>query len=140
MKKRNFEFPDFCYVSSKELADEVAKLHSNLEYGTIDPRDVLSNGVDRVSENGFYSDDISDAITYAQRYVAMKEYRLLPERVAFIDEQETTVVIDDDKVTVVRTMEGDKYDREFGFLMAYFQHYSGLSKTQAKKYIKEVIE
>ena len=64
----------------------------------------------------------------------------LPKKVQFNDKKKATTIIDDNKVTVVKTMKGDKYNKEFGFLMAYFQHYSGLSKTQAKKYLKGLLD
>lgn len=42
--------------------------------------------------------------------------------------------------TIVKTSENDKYDPVFGFLMAYFQNYSGMTKTQISKFTNSIIE
>ena len=71
----------------------------------------------------------------------------LPYKVFFNDKKHATTLIkdeplpfSDDNVVVVKTTKGDKYNREYGFLMAYFQMYSGLSKTQANKYLKNLVK
>lgn len=45
-----------------------------------------------------------------------------------------------DKKTTVKTCKGDRYNRKIGFLLAYFQHTSCMSKTQANQYLKELLE
>ena len=51
-----------------------------------------------------------------------------------------TVVLKSDNgdKTVVTATEGDEYNSQFGFLMAYFQRESGLSKTQTAKFMKSL--
>ena len=66
-----------------------------------------------------------------------EEHRL-PRKVIFNDKKKATTLLYGDEATVVKTCKGDKYDREKGFLMAFFQKQTGLSKTQAKKYLKEI--
>ena len=42
---------------------------------------------------------------------------------------------DEDDKTIVKLSKSDKFDKRIGFLTAYFQHHSGMSKTQANKYL-----
>ena len=51
----------------------------------------------------------------------------------------TTILIHNDKSkTIVKTMEGDEFDPVMGFLTAFFQKHSGLSKHKANEYLCEV--
>lgn len=65
-------------------------------------------------------------------------------RVQFNDKKGATTLIEDNnikpKVTVVKTCKGDEFDKKYGFLLAYFQHNSGMSKTQSNKYLKNLAE
>lgn len=42
--------------------------------------------------------------------------------------------------TIVKRSKGDKYDKRLGFLTAYFQYHSGLSKNKANKYLDSLEE
>lgn len=61
----------------------------------------------------------------------------LPDKVIFQDYKETVVLKKGDKVHVVSNHD-DEYDRVYGFLLAYFQMNSGLSKTKANKYLEDL--
>lgn len=50
----------------------------------------------------------------------------------------TILIFDDNSKVVVKTMEGDEFDPVMGFLTAFFQKYSGLSKNKANDYLVEV--
>jgi len=50
----------------------------------------------------------------------------------------TAVIWDDSTKTIVRCTESDMYDKTKGFLMAYFQKHSGLSKKQTSNFFKEM--
>jgi len=52
----------------------------------------------------------------------------------------TIVFWGDSNKTVVKTMEGDTYNPEFGFLQAYFEKHSGLTRTQVNKFMRELRE
>ena len=58
----------------------------------------------------------------------------------YINEEKETVVLRwyDDTITKVKLCKEDKFDAQKGFLIAYFQKHSGLSKTKANEYLKEV--
>lgn len=80
-----------------------------------------------------------DGLYYESGVYKQIEIKNLPTKVQFNEKKGATTVLYDDKVTVVKTTKGDKYDKTYGFLLAYFQHNSGLSKTQANKYIKKLV-
>jgi len=59
-------------------------------------------------------------------------------QVHFNDKKKATTIIKGNKVVVVRTKKGEKYNRRIGFLEAYFELMSGMSKTQKSKYLDEI--
>ena len=42
--------------------------------------------------------------------------------------------------TIIKRNKEDKHDKKLGFLIAFFQKYSGLSKNQANKYLDNLID
>lgn len=44
----------------------------------------------------------------------------------------------DEEKTIVKRSKEDEFNKRLGFLTAYFQYHSGLSKTQANKYLSEL--
>ena len=52
----------------------------------------------------------------------------------------TIIKFSDGVKVVVKATENDTFDPRFGFLMAYFERKSGLSKTQANKYLDKLEE
>lgn len=42
--------------------------------------------------------------------------------------------------TIIKRNKEDKHDKKLGFLIAFFQKHSGLSKNQANKYLDSLIE
>ena len=51
---------------------------------------------------------------------------------------DTTIGFENDNKFVVKCMKGDKFDPIFGFLYAYFLMNTGMSKTQASKFFKNM--
>lgn len=92
---------------------------------------------------GFITDHAIDSLGYTLPYnnsfLIDEETPNLPDRVFFNENKGATTLLYGDKATVVKTTKGDSYDRQYGFLLAFFQKHSGLSKTQANKYLKEII-
>ena len=64
----------------------------------------------------------------------------LPKKVQFNDKKKATTLIFRDKVVVVKARQEDKYDRRIGFLEAYFQATSRMSKTKALKYLNDIVK
>ena len=74
-------------------------------------------------------------------FSSKKEMKRLPEKY-IINKGATILFWDDneDEKTIVKLSDNDKYDKRLGFLTAYFQYNSGLSKTQANKYLDNLVE
>lgn len=63
----------------------------------------------------------------------------LPSRY-IINKNATILFWEDGSKTVVKRCEDDKYDKRLGFLIGYFQKNSGLSKTKANKFLRDLVE
>ena len=50
----------------------------------------------------------------------------------------TILKFNDGSKTIVKAKEDTEFDPVMGFLVAYFQKYSGLTKTEANKYLVDV--
>ena len=68
-----------------------------------------------------------------------KELPMKHKKVIFNDPA-TIVIWEDGTRTVVKTCEGDTFDKTTGFLQAYFQKVSGMNKTQANKFLRSIVE
>lgn len=65
-----------------------------------------------------------------------KRKNKLPER--YIINKGATILFwdkDGNEKTIVKRSKDDKFNKRLGFLTAYFQYHSGLSKTKANKYL-----
>lgn len=70
-----------------------------------------------------------------------KDKEKLPRKVVINKKKKaTTLLWEDDEATVVKKSKDDKEDYEKAFLWGYFLKQSGLSKTQANKYIQKIME
>lgn len=63
----------------------------------------------------------------------------IPERY-IINKGATILFWKDGSKTIVKKSKDDKYDKRLGFLTAYFQKHSGMSKNKANKYLDELAE
>jgi len=52
----------------------------------------------------------------------------------------TILFWNDGSKTIVKRSKSDAYNKRLGFLTAYFQKTSGLSKNKANKYLKELVD
>jgi hypothetical protein len=68
------------------------------------------------------------------------EKEKLPSKVFFNDKKKATTLMYGDEATVVKCGKEDEYSRRVGFLEAYFQATCGMSKTQAKKYLENIVK
>ena len=75
-------------------------------------------------------------------YILYESHKLdkLPTSVFFNKKKKATTLLFDDEVFVVKCDTKDTYNKRIGFLEAYFQAQSGMSKTQANKYLRELVE
>lgn len=63
----------------------------------------------------------------------------LPQKY-IINKGATVLFWEDGSKTIVKRCKNDKYDKRLGFLTAYFQKNSGLSKNKANKYLADLEE
>ena len=73
-------------------------------------------------------------------YCMNDEEEKLPKKVMINKKKRATTLLFEDETIVVKKSKDDKEDYEKAFLWAYFLYKSGMSKTQANKYIKGVME
>lgn len=50
----------------------------------------------------------------------------------------TILIWEDGEKTVVKRCEDDEFNKRLGFLTAFFQHYCGMSKNKANKFLAEL--
>lgn len=55
-----------------------------------------------------------------------------------INKGATVLIWDNGEKTVVKRCEDDEFNKRLGFLTAFFQHYSGMSKNKANKFLAEL--
>lgn len=68
-----------------------------------------------------------------------KEKKQVPMPKKYIINKGATVLIwDDGEKTVVKRCADDEFNKRLGFLTAFFQHYSGMSKNKANKFLAEL--
>ncbi len=68
-----------------------------------------------------------------------KEKSKVPMPKKYIINHGATVLIwDDGEKTVVKRCADDEFNKRLGFLTAFFQHYSGMSKNKANKFLAEL--
>lgn len=73
------------------------------------------------------------------RRVDGKLFEKLPKKY-IINSGATILFWEDDSKTIVKRGKNDNYDKVTGFLWAYFQKTSGLSKTKANKYLQNLVD
>lgn len=61
----------------------------------------------------------------------------MPKRY-IINHGATVLIWDDGEKTIVKRCEDDEFNKRLGFLTAFFQHYSGMSKNKANKFLAEL--
>lgn len=104
---------------------------------------MMDNKITFGVDTGKNNDSAFDTLGYITRICndgitiePMKKNRL-PKQYIF-NGNATILIHEDNSKTIVKTMEGDDFDPVLGFLTAYFQKHSGLSKNKANDYLLEV--
>ena len=75
-----------------------------------------------------------------EKIAEKEEKKLVLEKIKryVINENATIIFWEDGDKTIVKRCSDEPFKKELGFLYAYFQKTSGLSKTKANKFIKEL--
>ena len=75
---------------------------------------------------------------YDDKGLTTNNSKNLPEK--YIINKDATILFWNDNIkTIVKRAEDDKFDKRIGFLYAYFLKNSGLTRTQANKFINELV-
>ena len=80
--------------------------------------------------------DVFSRFPYITTNLYEDNKKKLPEK--YIINKGATILFwdeDEEEKTIVKRSKDDKFNKRLGFLTAYFQYHSGLSKTQANKYL-----
>lgn len=94
-------------------------------YGDINTKNDCLDAM-RYSIGGFIGGRIPNDIRKPKRYI--------------INKGATILFWEDGTKTIVKRCKDDKYNKRLGFLTAYFQKHSGLTKNQANKYLANLQE
>lgn len=82
----------------------------------------------------------TSGFTISNQIIKQKiQLNVIPDRY-IINKGATILFWEDGTKTIVKKTKKDKYDKRLGFLTAYFQKMSGMSKTKANKYLYELVE
>ena len=98
----------YAYIKAEPIQDEPYKLAG---------KNILNTRIFLKSEIGF-----------------LKSTGVLPKKV-IINKNATVLIWNDDQKTIVKLSKEDKFDKEKGFLWAYFLKTTGMSRNQANKYL-----
>lgn len=107
---------------------------------------IVYHGLDFLPIGGFRGGKIPIGITKEQIDGAIEKATKqfidnlgLPKQCIFNEQKNTTVLIwKDGEKTKVKKSKDEKFDKRIAFLTAYFQRHSGLSKTKANEYLKNL--
>lgn len=110
------------------------------------PNEITINRNDVIEiEQNIYGGTIIKAVIDPRRNYGFRggktpfENKRLPKKY-IINKGATILFWNNGDKTVVKRGKDDEYNKVLGFLWAYFQHTSGLSKTQANKYLAGLID
>lgn len=108
------------------------------------PNEITINKDDILEiEQNFYGGTIIKAIINPRRHIGFRcgkvpfNNKKLPRKY-IINKGATVLFWDNGDKTVVKRAKDDEYNKVMGFLWAYFQHSSGLSKTKANEYLRNL--
>ena len=112
------------------MGDDYIKFGSPLYYRSI------SSTEDELSELKRELELLKNRALVADRNHEAKRNRL-PERY-IINTNATIIFWKDGDKTIVKRTKDDDFNARLGFLTAYFQKHSGMSRTQANKYLSNL--
>ena len=77
------------------------------------------------------------AIDWFGLFTGGSSKKKMPKRY-IINKDATILFWDENEKTIVKRAKDDEFNKRLGFLTAYFQYHSGLSKTKANKFLDEL--
>ena len=125
--------------------DMIIEFVSTLPYGQVYDMTLQEISYTRTVGSNMFDNHMTDKFQHAMSLLSPVQFKFeepkrLPTQVFFNKKKKATTIMREQNATVVKCGKDEKYNKRIGFLEAYFQAYSGLSKTQANKYIKSILE
>ena len=115
------------YKDNDNTYREVGRVHSISYDRQINPFS-LDYPIKFTVEGNLYTDKIIDELNRVIR--GDKKY--------IINKGATVLIWDNGEKTIVKRCEDDEFNKRLGFLTAFFQHYCGMSKNKANKFLAEL--
>lgn len=103
----------------------------------VDKDDILKSNI--ITENNKCYIELECLKAYGLAYNPLTINKGIPKKYT-INTESTTLIWEDGTKTIVKRAKDDKYDKRLGFLIAYFQKHSGLSKNKANAYLKSLVD
>lgn len=111
----------------EDLEEELCDHCPLTEYGTVS----TNTGSHNLCEG------MQCGTAYENYLESEKEEEVKPKKVIF-NNPATIVIWEDNTKTIVKCNKNDKFKKKAGYLMAYFQKTSGMTKHQCSKFLKEL--
>jgi hypothetical protein len=122
------------------IVSEIKGLAEYLGLGDVITDDFVSGLSSTTNcEDVDYPRDSVKPVPKKAKWASKTRYDKLPDKVMFNDKKKATTLFFGDEVHHVKATKNDDYSRTFGFLMAYFQHHSGMSRNKANKYLENIV-
>ena len=127
------------YKDNDNTYREVGRVHSISYDRQINPFS-LDYPIKFTVEGNLYTDKIIDELNRVIRGDNTKnQNKKVPMPKKYIINKGATVLIwDNGEKTIVKRCEDDEFNKRLGFLTAFFQHYCGMSKNKANKFLAEL--
>lgn len=103
----------------------------------------------KINHTDYYKEFLNHCFMVKERRVSnpIVQRKLLPKKVLFDEKKKSVTLLyksDSEKQKYrsvsVKTTEGDEYDKEKGFLIAFFQEATGMSKTKYHEYMNKTLK
>lgn len=107
-----------------------------------DDKDILIRNKDVLSisnDGNTITIDAFKVMTIKSQDIVKEIKREIPKKY-IINKNAVILFWKDGTKTIIKRNKKDKYNKKLGFLIAFFQKYSGLSKNQANKYLNNLID
>ena len=127
----------FCFYSTHPYSLDSNQIAQKISNGTFEKVEMV---VKPNRNTGFISRETLDKIHHRVSLLGWLDNKEPTLRVYYNDKKKATTLIQGDKVVVVKTKKDEKYNRRIGFLEAYFELKSGMSKTQKNKYLDKIVD
>lgn len=90
-----------------------------------------------INLKGILDAPTEDLKEFKKIFINMHQKIEMPKKY-IINKGATVLIWDNGEKTIVKRCEDDEFNKRLGFLTAFFQHYCGMSKNKANKFLAEL--